>query len=62
MNAVNEKQNLLKMLTLYQSYNGDAFTFYKAMEAGISYGHYNLRKYFDNNKFVFCDSESVLIC
>lgn len=41
-----------KLLALYEAYNGDAFTFYKAMEAGISYGHYNIREYFDNNKFV----------
>ena len=41
-----------KLLALYEAYNGDAFTFYKAMEAGISYGHYNIRDYFDNNKFV----------
>ena len=41
-----------KLLALYESYNGDAFTFYKAMEAGISYGHYNIREYFDNNTFV----------
>jgi hypothetical protein len=40
------------LLALYEAYNGDAFTFYKAMEAGISYGHYNIREYFDNNKFV----------
>jgi hypothetical protein len=41
-----------KLLALYESYNGDAFTFYKAMEAGISYGHYNIRDYFNNNEFV----------
>lgn len=41
-----------KLLALYESYNGDAFTFYKAMEAGISYGHYNIREYFNNNEFV----------
>lgn len=41
-----------KLLALYESYNGDAFTFYKAMEAGVSYGHYNIRDYFNNNEFV----------
>jgi predicted nucleotidyltransferase len=41
-----------KLLALYESYNGDAFTFYKAMEAGVSYGHYNIREYFNNNEFV----------
>ena len=40
-----------KLLSLWETYDGDAFEFYKAVESGLMYGRYNLRDDFENSYF-----------
>lgn len=40
-----------KILTLWEGYDGDSFTFYKAVESGLLYGQYNMREDFEKNIF-----------